>query len=208
MSNPIEEKVVDIIAQRLKRSKVGIPVGVSNRHLHLREEDFKTLFGPSAKLTVYKWLKQPGFFAANETVTIKGPKGSISNVRILGPFRKHTQLEVSPADARRLGLNPPVRESGGVKNSPGIEIATDTNAIKIPEGVIISQRHIHMNSEDAKKLDVKNGDVVSVRVQGSRAVVFEEVVCRVSNDYKLEFHIDVDEANCVMVSGDELSYML
>jgi len=180
---------------------VPIPVGVSNRHVHVSREDLDVLFGPGHELKVMRDLSQPGQFAAQETVTLVGPKGVIQGVRILGPVRKKTQAEISRTDAFALGLTDvPVRESGDLTGTPGISMVGPAGAVTLKEGVIIAARHLHAAPRDAVRLGVKDGDRVRVRIPGPRAVVFEEVVVRVRDDFSLEVHLDFDEANAALFS--------
>lgn len=191
-------------------SNLPIPIGVSMRHLHLTAQDCARLFGASAQLTVQKELSQPGQFAANETVDLKGPKGTIAKVRILGPFREQTQVEVSRTDAFALGINPPVRYSGDLKGSTGITLIGPKGTIEISEGVIVAQRHIHMSPSEAKAFGLQSNDRVMVRVSGKdrssssrRDTIFEDVLIRVSERFRLDMHIDSDEANAAgLVTGD------
>ncbi|MDM5350551.1 phosphate propanoyltransferase [Lysinibacillus sphaericus] len=171
------------------------PVAISARHIHLSEADLQALFGPHATLTKDFDLSQPGQFAAKERVSIEGPKGIIHNVRILGPVRAATQVEVSRTDAMKLGVTPPLRQSGDIDNSAGIKIINQDHELAIEQGVIIAQAHIHMTEENAKALEVQNNELVSVEVISDRPVTFRGVVVRVSNDFSLEMHIDTDEAN-------------
>ncbi|QOS97928.1 acetate/propionate family kinase [Brevibacterium sp. JNUCC-42] len=172
-----------------------VPVGISNRHIHLSQQDLDQLFGPGYELKKLKDLKQVGQYAAEETVNIVGPKGRINKVRVLGPVRKATQLEVSRTDSFVLGVEPPVRDSGDIKGSPGITLEGPYGTVAIDEGVIIAFRHIHFSDEEAKEFGVKDKQFVSVEVPGSRSIVFENVLCRVHKDFRLELHIDTDEAN-------------
>ncbi|NMA61138.1 MAG: phosphate propanoyltransferase [Firmicutes bacterium] len=181
-----------------------VPVGVSNRHIHLSQQDLETLFGTGYELTVRNELSQTGQYAAEETVTIQGPKSSMANIRILGPTRKETQLEISRTDSFALGVKPPVRDSGFLEDTPGITVIGPKGQINLDRGVIIAQRHIHMTEEDAKAFGVKDKDLVSVRMDGERAVVFENVLVRVRNDFVLEMHIDTDEANAAMIGNGQI----
>ncbi len=181
-----------------------VPVGISNRHIHLSEQDLETLFGKGYKLTVRNDLSQTGQFAAEETVNIEGPKASLKNVRILGPTRKETQVEISRTDSFALGVKPPVRDSGHLTDTPGITLVGPKGRIALERGVIIAQRHIHMTEEEAQKFGVKDKDLVSVRVGGERGVVFHNVLIRVRNDFVLEMHIDTDEANAAILSNGQL----
>lgn len=181
-----------------------VPVGISNRHIHLSEQDLETLFGAGYQLTIRNDLSQTGQFAAEETVTIEGPKSSMQNVRILGPTRKETQLEVSRTDSFALGVKPPVRDSGFLEGSPGITLIGPKGKVTLDKGVIIAQRHIHMTEANAESFGVKDKDLVSVRVGGERGVIFENVLVRVRNDFVLEMHMDTDEANAAILGNGQL----
>jgi putative phosphotransacetylase len=182
-----------------------IPVGVSARHVHLSQQDLETLFGPGATLHHKKDLSQPGQFAAEETVDLRGPKGTLTGVRVLGPVRPHTQVEISRTDALKLGVNPPVRESGDISGTPGLTLVGLHGTVELTEGVIIAMRHIHFSDEDARRFEVSNGDQLAVRAGGERGVIFDNVVARVSPKYALDFHIDTDEANAAgLTTGDEV----
>lgn len=193
------------IEKRLKRSKLDIPVGVSNRHCHLTKEHFKVLFGAAAEPKRIKDIKQPGFWAADEVIDVKGPKGVLKKIRLVAPYRAHTQIELAVTDAFAVGLTPPVRESGDVKGSAGATLIGPAGQVEIKEGVIIAQRHLHFSPEEAKSLGVQSGEVVRVRcgTGKGRSTVFEDVVVRVSDKYSLEFHVDTDEANAAGIkTGD------
>ena len=181
-----------------------IPVGLSNRHLHLTIQDIKTLFNKGARLTTLRDLSQPGQFAANEVVTLVGPKGRMDKVRVLGPVRQETQMEVSRTDSYILGIKPPVRISGDVKGSSGVKIIGPKGEIDLKEGVIIAQRHIHMSPNEARDFRVKDGDIVKVKVPGERALVFDNVMIRSGPTHRLDFHIDIDEANAAGLSQGDL----
>lgn len=181
-----------------------VPVGVSNRHLHVSQEDLETLFGSGYELTPLKDLSQPGQYAAEETVTIVTSKGSIQRVRILGPVRPATQIEISRTDAFGLGLRPPVRDSGATSGSAGVVIVGPKGAVTLPEGVILALRHIHMNVKEAESFGLADKDHVEVRVGGERGLTFDNVLVRVRDDFALEFHIDTDEANAAAVNNGEL----
>jgi putative phosphotransacetylase len=201
----IVKEVLNKLSAAPKAPSGKIPVGLSNRHLHLTTKDLETLFGKGAKLTKLRNLSQPGQFAANETVTLVGPKGKMKKVRILGPVRKETQVEVSKTDSYILGIKPPVRISGDIKGSGGIKIIGPEGKIDLREGVIIAQRHIHMSPEEAKSFGVKDGDVVKVKVAGERALIFDNVMIRSGPTHRLDFHIDIDEANAAGLSqGDSV----
>lgn len=186
----IVKKVMDTIS-----GDKTIPIEASARHVHLSEDHMKELFGNHIGMSKKKDLSQPGQFQYNERVTLIGPKGVLNGVAILGPGRNKTQVEISKTDARVLGINPPVRESGKLDGSESIYIATEKSVVNASESVIIAKRHIHMTPEDAERLDVKDQELVKVRIDSDRPVVFEDVVVRVNSRYKLSMHIDFDEAN-------------
>ena len=172
------------------------PVETSARHVHLTAEDFATLFGADAQLTVKKELSIKGQFASNEKVTVVGPKKSQANVSILGPFRSKSQVELSATDARSLGLNAPVRLSGDLAGSAPCKLVGPAGEVELTEGVIAAKRHIHATPEDAEKLGVQDKDVVSVKIDtDGRSLVFGDVVVRVSPKFALAMHIDTDESN-------------
>lgn len=173
-------------------------VETSARHVHLTAEAFATLFGEGKELTVKKMLSQPGQFASEERVTIVGPKKSLPNVSILGPFRKANQVELSATDARSIGIVAPIRESGDVAGSGACKIIGPEGEIEISEGVIVAKRHIHLTPADAEEMGVKDKDVVWVRLDtDGRKAILGDVVCRVSDSYALAMHIDTDESNAV-----------
>ena len=173
-------------------------VETSARHVHLTAEAFATLFGEGKELTVKKMLSQPGQFASEERVTIVGPKKSLPNVSILGPFRKANQVELSATDARSIGIVAPIRESGDVAGSGACKIVGPAGVIEISEGVIVAKRHIHLTPADAEEMGVKDKDIVWVRLDtDGRKAILGDVVCRVSDSYALAMHIDTDESNAV-----------
>ncbi len=179
-----------------------ILVETSARHIHLTKEAVEVLYGAGAELTVKKMLSQPGQFATgNEKITLVGPKGSLA-VSVLGPTRPANQVELSFSDARALGLaGVPVRESGDVANTPGVKLVGPAGELTIDSGVIIAKRHIHMRPEEAEALGVTNGQVVKVRVNSARSLIFDDVVCRVSDKFALAMHIDTDECNAACAFG-------
>jgi putative phosphotransacetylase len=178
-----------------RRPPMLVPVGVSARHMHVTKEHMAVLFGPGSELTVHRPLSQPGQFAANEQVTLVGPKGTIERVRILGPYRSRTQVELAPSDARKLGISPPVRRSGDLAGTPGLTVIGPHGRLELAEGCIIAERHIHMTPDDARVYGVRDGQKVKVRVNGERGGIMDHVTIRVRNDFRLELHIDTDEAN-------------
>jgi phosphate propanoyltransferase len=178
-----------------------IPLGISNRHVHLSAADYQALF-PNQPLTVKKALQQPKQFAAEQTVTIVGAKGHLKNVRILGPFRSSSQVEISRTDARTLGIAAPLRLSGKLDETPGVKLISPFGEITIAQGVIVALRHIHMSPLDALIYGVQHGDSVKVAIQdSSRKTIFDDVAIRVSPEMALEMHIDTDEANAADVDN-------
>ncbi len=183
--------------------KFEVPVGVSARHIHLTQEDIEILFGAGYQLTKKKDL-MGGQFASNELVTIVGTKlRAIENVRILGPVRKASQVEISKTDAIKLGIQAPVRESGNIKGSAPIAVVGPKGVLYLKEGCIVAKRHIHMSPEDAQKAKVVDGDIVSVKFENERGTTFNNVQIRVDKSFTLEMHIDTDEANASQIkTGD------
>lgn len=191
--------------QQEKGNGFLVPVGVSNRHIHLSQEHVEALFGPGYQLTRKKEL-MGGQFAANECCTIVGLKlRAIENVRVLGPARKSTQVEISSTDARKLGINVPIRESGDIAGSAPIAIVGPKGAVYCKEGCIVAARHIHMSPADATAAGVSDGDYVSVKVENERGTTFNNVKIRVDDSFTLEMHIDTDEANASEIKqGDKV----
>ncbi len=174
----------------------GIPVGVSNRHIHLSKADLETLFGSGYELTPIKDLSQPGQYACKELLTIVGPSlRPIENVRVLGPVRRTSQVEISATDSYVLKVKPPVRESGNIAGSAPITIIGPKGVVELSEGCIIANRHIHMSPDDAKVFSVNDGDTLTIDVLGKRKTRFYDVQVRVHKDFRLEMHIDTDDAN-------------
>jgi acetate kinase len=178
-----------------------IPIGISAHHVHLRREDVEALFGEGHRLTPAKPLSQPGQFACAEKVDLVGPRGKVEGVRILGPERRETQVEISRTEEFKLGIDAPIRESGDLDGSPGLTLAGPRGTVALAQGVICAKRHIHMSQDDAKLFAVENGDTVMVRTTGpGRDLIFGDVVVRVSDSYELEMHLDTDEANAAELS--------
>ena len=196
-----------VLTEMARLGHAYAPVMSSNRHCHLSREDVDRLFGTGYQLTKLRDLVQPGQFACNEKVTLETPKGTVS-LRVVGPIRKEPQVELSLTDCAKLGLKPPVRMSGRLEGSPGCVLKQGDRSIQIPRGVIIAARHIHMSAEEAAAYGVKNGDIVSLRVEGIRAVTLENVIVRSGEGHVLEVHIDKDEANACGLEDGTLSRVI
>lgn len=181
-----------------------IPVTVSNRHIHLTHADLETLFGTGAQMDFRGDLMQPGQFACNQTVTIEGPRGTLARVRVLGPERPQTQVEISMTDARLLGIRAPIRMSGDLKGTPGIRIVGPQGALDLASGVIVAMRHCHMSPGQAAVYGAKNGDRLTLHVEGVRPCEMRGFVVRVTEKSELEAHVDVDEANACLIHNDIL----
>ncbi|MCI8799524.1 MAG: phosphate propanoyltransferase [Lachnospiraceae bacterium] len=211
----MEQQTVEMITQmvletigRMEEKSNGyqVPVGVSARHIHLTQEHVETLFGEGYHLTKKKDL-MGGQYACNETVTVVGLKlRAIENVRVLGPVRKASQLEISATDTMKLGVAAPVRESGNIAGSAPVAVVGPKGVIYLKEGCIIAMRHIHMSPADAAAAGVHDGDIVSVRADNERGTVFNQVKIRVNDSFTLEMHIDTDEANASKIkTGDRVT---
>ena len=204
------EKITDVVLEVLKKYNVQIveeddltiSIGISNRHLHLCQADLETLFGAGYELTPMKDLNQPGQYACKEVLTIIGPSlRPIENVRVLGPLRSKTQVEISRTDSFTLKVKPPVRESGNVAGSAGLTIVGPKGVVTIPEGCIIANRHIHMSVEEGAAFGLKDGDYVTVEADGERRTRFYDVQVRVNEAFRLEMHIDTDDANAAGIGN-------
>ena len=207
------EYTSEMIAEMVRRVLSGIepsenkdsrevPVGVSNRHIHLSREDVERLFGKGYELTPIKELSQPGQYACKETLTIIGPSlRPIENVRVLGPVRGASQVEISLTDSFTLKVKPPVRESGKIQGSAPITIIGPRGVVELKEGCIIANRHIHMSLSDGETFGVRDGDTVTVDVFGSRRTRWYDVQVRVHKDFRLEMHVDTDDANAAGIGN-------
>ena len=199
----------DILAGTDGASQVHeVLVHVSNRHIHVSQDHVEALFGPNYQLKPFKDLMQPGQFAAYETVKINGPKGEIDRVRVLGPERGETQLEISGTDQFILGIKVPVRESGRLEGTPGIQISGPAGEITIDRGVVRALRHIHMQPSEADSMRIRNGEKISVRLVGDRSTICEGVLIRATETSALEMHIDTDEANSAGLPAESMGQML
>ena len=203
----VTKLVLDELAKYDQPSR-EVKVGVSNRHIHLDRTAMDVLFGKDSELHPMKELGQPGQYAAEETVTLKGPRGELKRVRVLGPLRAQTQVEISVTDGFSVGVKAPIRESGQLEGTPGIEVIGPKGSVVLEEGVIVALRHIHMHTDDAKRFGVENGQIVKVKVGGDRGGILDNVVIRVSPKFALEMHIDVDEANGLGVANGDFVEVL
>ena len=186
-----------------------VPVAISARHVHLSSRDLEVLFGAGYQLTPFKPLVQPGQFASKEQVTLAGPKGKLEKVRIIGPVRKATQVEISMTDSIGLGIkNCPIRMSGDIEGTPGIRVIGPRGEIVLEQGVIVARRHLHLSEEQARAYGIHNGQIISLRVTGPRPCILNDVVCRTGKGHELEFHVDTDEANGCCLKNEELLEVL
>ncbi len=193
----ITKLVVEALEQKQASASDKIPVGISARHIHLTQKDVETLFGKGYQLTKKKEL-MGGQYASNETVLVISPRmKTMENVRVLGPVRKASQLEISATDALKLGLKAPLRDSGDIAGSAGVTLVGPVGSVVLSEGCIVAARHVHMSTSDAAAFGVKDGQMVSVRFTGARPTIFEVVKVRVDPSFTLEMHVDTDEANAV-----------
>ena len=197
-------EAVQTVNDSRTKSTDEVPVGISNRHVHLSQADLDTLFGQGYKLTPIKDLSQPGQFACKETVTIVGPKGAIEKVRVLGPVRRKSQIEILAGDGFKLGIKAPAKLSGDLTGTPGITIVGPKGAVQTAEGVIVAQRHIHMTPRDAENYGVHDGQIVKISVEGPRGGVYGNVVIRATDTSALECHIDTEEANAMGVDSSTI----
>ena len=197
-----------IESSRENETSMKVPVGVSARHIHLTQQDVEKLFGEGYQLTKKKEL-MGGQFAANEQCTVVGLKlRAIENVRILGPVRKQSQVEISATDARTLGVNAPLRQSGDTKGSAPVALVGPKGVVYLDEGCIVAARHIHMTPAQAASVSLKDGDYVSVRMGNERGAVLDNVKIRVDESFSLEMHIDTDEANACQVKQGDLAAII
>lgn len=201
------DRLINAIVDEIK-NKMSVVIEASGRHVHLSQDDADRLFGKGYNFTVKKELSQPGQFAYAERVDIAGPKGTIKNVAILGPCRKSTQVEVSQTDARILGINAPVRLSGDIKDTPGCTITNGDKTIRVDEGVIVARRHIHITPEDAQRFNVKDNDILKIKVFAKRPLIFDDICARISKDFSTAVHIDYDEANACGFTADTVGIIV
>ncbi len=200
LASILTKKILDNVAYF---ENFKIKIGVSNRHVHVSRADLDILYGKGYALTKKSDLGQPGQFAAKETVTVKGPKGEMQHVRILGPVRSQSQVEISKTDSFRLGIKAPITLSGQLDGTPGVTLIGPRGTVVLKQGVIIAKRHIHMTPAQAAERQLHDGQIVNVETFGERRGVLGDVVIRVSDTAGLEMHIDVDEANACSLSNKD-----
>jgi len=196
----MDRKTLDDLAEQIA-GRLFVPLEASGRHVHLTAQQAQALFGHG--LTPSRSLSQPGQYLCQERLTVKGPKGELKNVAVLGPEREEAQVEVSLTDARALGLTPPVRQSGDVKGSPGAVLIGPKGTVTLDRGVIAAQRHIHLSPEAAQRFGVRDKQVVKLQTYTARPVLWQQVTVRVRPDFAPAVHLDIDEANaCGLTPGD------
>ncbi len=185
-----------------------VTIGVSNRHVHLKREHLNILFGKDFELEIKKELTQPGQYASTSVVTLKTGKGIIENVRILGPLRDYTQVEISRTDSYKLGLNPPVRNSGDLELSESVTIIGPNGEVTVKEGCIIATRHIHLSEEHIKKYKLQGRETVSVRIKGEKGGILDNVYLKVLPNSFLELHLDTDDANAHLIKNGDIAEII
>lgn len=188
----------------LDSGDIYLPVAISNRHVHLSAKHLTALFGDKFELKPEKPLSQPGQYASEATVTLSGPKGIIEGVRILGPVRKDTQIEISVTDSYNLGLKPVIRISGDIEKTPGCKIIGPRGEVNLNYGVIVAARHLHISDKEAQLYNLKDGDIIKVKKTGIREMIYGEILVRVSPNFSLELHFDIDEANAAFIHNGAL----
>ncbi|MDT2815432.1 phosphate propanoyltransferase [Vagococcus carniphilus] len=207
MNNFTKNEIKKIVSDLMKEMRDEIPVGVSNRHIHLSQEDFELLF-PGETLEPLKMLKQPGEFAAKQTLTLIGKKGKQEKVRILGPLRKRTQVEISKTDARVLGIDAPIRLSGNLVDAGMVTLKSVNNEVSL-RAAIVAKRHIHMNPNDLERFNLKEDDVLTVKLKTpERETIYKDVSIRLGEKFILEMHIDTDEANAANVTNSTKALLM
>lgn len=210
--NISQEQLVTLVTQAVqaelqKRSR-QVPVGISVRHIHLTRADVDKLFGYGYQLTPKKALSQPGQFACEECLNVIGPKGELKRVRILGPERSATQIELTQTDCRTIGVNAPVRSSGDTKGTPGVTLRGPLGELTVPEGVIVADRHLHMTPAQAAAFGLADGDRVQIRIDGIKPGIMGGVLVRANSKCALDFHIDTDDGNAFLLRQGQLVTVL
>lgn len=201
----VKRYITVALAKELARQhQYYVPAAASSRHAHLSQDVLDVLFGKGYRLKTLRPLSQPKQVACEETVTIVGPKGKIGGVRVLGPVRSQTQVEISMTDTYRLGIEPVVRMSGDIGGSPGCTLKGPAGEVKLEQGVIVAARHLHISPEEADIFGFKDGDIVAARKQGEREAVFGNILVRAGEAHALELHLDIDEANAAGIQNGDL----
>lgn len=211
MNKDLIEKVVQEVIEKVNIKNgyhYPVPIGISNHHVHLSKEDVERLFGKGYQLTLLKELTQTGEFACHEQVDLVHGNRIIKNVRILGPTRKQTQVEISQTDARILKLSPKVRNSGDLSKTDPITLRTTTGEVNLKEGLIIATRHLHLTTSDANRYGVKNNEQVSIRIRGEKSGVIDAVTCKVNDAYVLELHLDTDDGNAFLATTGDIAELI
>ena len=185
-----------------------VKIGLSNKHVHLSQEHLDILFGAGHELTPTKDLVQPGQFASEEKVDIVGPKKTLTGIRVLGPVRPETQVELAMTDARTLGIKAPVRESGHLEGTPGCKLVGPEGEVELDHGVIVAQRHVHLNPQQAVEAGVKDKDVVCLKIDGERGLIFDNVIVRSGEKHEKEVHLDTDEGNAAGCGPDSVAEII
>ncbi len=185
-----------------------VKIGLSNKHLHLSQEHIEILFGKGHELTPTKDLVQPGQFACEEKVDIVGPKKTLSGVRVLGPARPETQVELALTDARTIGVKAPIRESGKLEGTPGCKLIGPAGEVELDHGVIAALRHVHLSAAQAEEAGVKDKDVISIKIEGERGLVFDNVLVRAGDGHEREVHLDTDEGNAAGCGPDAVCTLI
>lgn len=185
-----------------------VEIGISNKHLHLCQADIEKLFGAGHELTPKKDLVQPGQFACEERVDIVGPKSTLKNIRVLGPARPETQVELAMTDARAIGISAPIRESGKLDGTPGCKLVGPEGEVELEKGVIVALRHVHLSPEQAEEAGVKDKDIVKLKIEGERAVVYDNVLVRSGDGHFREAHLDTDEGNAACCGSDTVAEII
>ncbi len=206
LSQVIKMSVIKSIIENEKR--YFVPVASSNKHIHLSRKDVETLFGQGYVLKPMRPLSQPGQFACEEVLDFMGPKGELKKLRVLGPERKETQVELAVTDCFKTGIAPVVRMSGDLDSTPGGKLVGPAGSVELDHGVIVAMRHLHMSAEQALLYKLKDGDSVRLKAEGIRPVLFEDVIVRAGKGHELEVHIDTDEANAAMIQNGQLLEIL
>jgi len=188
--------------------KYEVKIGLSNKHLHLKQEDIETLFGKGYELTAIKDLVQPGQYACEEKVDIVGPKGTLKGIRVLGPARPETQVELAITDARTIGITPMVRESGKLEGTPGCKLIGPKGEVELDYGVIVALRHVHLSAAQAIDAGVKDKDIIALKVGGERGVIFDNVLVRAGDAHEREAHLDTDEGNAAGCDANSVAELV